>query len=80
MLAAVVALSVVCATADVNKGKPAVAKIEAPARMATIANIVIVLIVDSKWAPVYKVIFIIFLLLRVEGLDNALWHLRKQMQ
>jgi hypothetical protein len=60
MLVAVVALSVVCATADVNKGKPAVAKIEVPVRMATIANTVIVLIVDSKWTPVYKVIIIIF--------------------
>ena len=61
MLVAVVALSVVCATADVKEGKAVAAKIEAPVRMATIANIVIVLIVNIMKAPVYKVI-IIFLL------------------
>ncbi|HEX5905024.1 MAG TPA: hypothetical protein VFY50_03145 [Candidatus Nitrosocosmicus sp.] len=49
MLEAVVALSVVCATADVKEEKPVAAKIEVPVRMATIANIVIFLIVDSKW-------------------------------
>jgi hypothetical protein len=45
---AIVALSVVCATTDVTSADPVVARVVAPARMAMIANIVIVFNVIDK--------------------------------